>query len=60
MNTITENRPGVTANPLLPVNMGSDGNMNSFITPTMATSHQNRQDNQNTMAFDNNIPEADK
>ena len=60
MNSITENHPGVRANPLITVNMGSDGNMNSFITPTMATNCQNCQDNRNTNAFDNNIPEANK
>ena len=57
MNAIPDNRPGVTANPLLVVNMGNDGNINSFITPTLATNHQ---DNRNTVAFDNNIPKADK
>ena len=60
MNAIPDNRPGVTANPLLVVNMGNDGNMNSFITPTLVTNCQNRQDNQNTVTFDNNVPEADK
>ena len=37
MNTIPDNWPGPTANPLLIVNTGHDGNTNSFITPTLAT-----------------------
>ena len=37
-----------------------DGNTNSFITPTLATNHQNRQGNRNTVAFENTIPETDK
>ena len=45
MNAIPDNHPGVTANPLLMVNTGNDGNMNSFITPTLATNCQNHQDN---------------
>ena len=60
MNTIPDNRPGPTAKPLLIVNTGHDGNTNSFITPTLATNCQNRQGNGNTVAFENNIPEADK
>ena len=60
MNAIPENCLGATANPLLIVNTGNDGNMNSFITQTLATNHQNHQDNQNTTAFDNNIPKANK
>ena len=60
MNAIPDNRPGPTVNPLLIVNTGHDGNTNSFITPTLATNHQNRQGNGNTVAFKNNIPEADK
>ena len=60
MNAIPDNRPGPTANPLLIVNTGHDGNTNSFITPTLATNHQNCQGNRNTIAFKNNIPEADK
>ena len=60
MNVAMESRPGVTANPLLIVNTGNDGNTNSFITPTLATNRQNRQDNRNTIAFDNNIPKADQ
>ena len=60
MNTILDNRPGATANPLLIVNTGHDGNTNSFITPTLVTNHQNHQDNRNTVAFKNNIPEVDK
>ena len=60
MNAILDNQPGPTANPLLVVNTGHDGNTNSFITPTLATNCQNRQGNGNTVAFENNIPEADK
>ena len=60
MNVIPDNQPGPTANPLLVVNTGHDGNMNSFITPTLATNRQNRQGNGNTVAFENIIPEADK
>ena len=60
MNAIPDNCLGVTANPLLMVNMGNDGNMNSFITLTLVTNRQNRKDNQNTVTFDNNIPEANK
>ena len=60
MNTIPDNWPGPTANPLLIVNTGHDGNTNSFITPTLVTYHQNHQGNGNTIAFENNIPEADK
>ena len=56
MNTIPHNHPGVTANPLLIVNMGNDGNMNSFITPTLATNHQNCQDNKNTVVFHTTFP----
>ena len=60
MNIATENHTGSTTNPLLIVNTGNNGNTNSFITPTLATNHQNHQDNQNTVAFDNNVPEAEK
>ena len=60
MNAIPDNWPGPTANPLLVVNTGHDGNTNSFITPTLVTNRQNRQGNRNTVAFKNNIPEADK
>ena len=60
MNAIPDNRPGPTMNPLLVVNTGQDGNTNSFITPTLATSCQNRQGNRNTIAFENTIPETDK
>ena len=60
MNTIPDNRPGPTTNPLLVVNMGQDGNTNSFITPTLVTSHQNCQGNRNTVAFENTIPDTDK
>ena len=42
MNAIPDNRPGSTANPLLIVNTGHDGNTNSFITPTLVTNRQNR------------------
>ena len=45
MNVATENHLGVTENPLLIVNTGNDGNMNSFITLTLATNRQNHQDN---------------
>ena len=60
MSTIPDNRPGPTMNPLLVVNTGQDGNTNSFITPTLVTSRQNRQGNGNTVAFENTIPETDK
>ena len=60
MNTIPDNRPGATVNLLLVVNTGHEGNTNSFITPTLVTNCQNCQDNRNTVAFKNNIPEADK
>ena len=60
MNTIPDNWPGPTANPLLVVNTGHDGNINSFITPTLVTSRQNCQGNRNTVAFENVTPEADK
>ena len=59
INTISDNQPGPTTNPLLMVNTEQDGNMNSFITPTLATNHQNRQGNRNTIAFENTIPETD-
>ena len=60
MNAIPDNWPGPTTNPLLVVNTGQDGNTNSFITPTLATCHQNHQGNGNTVAFENTIPETDK
>ena len=60
MNAIPDNQPGPTANPLLLVNTGHDGNMNSFITPTLVTNCQNHQGNGNTIAFKNVIPDADK
>ena len=60
MNAIPDNWPGPTTNPLLMVNTGQDGNTNSFITPTLATSRQNRQGNGNTVTFENTIPETDK
>ena len=41
MNSIPDNRPGATENPLLVVNTGHDGNTNSFITPTLVTNRQN-------------------
>ena len=41
MNSIPDNWPGPTTNPLLIVNTGQDGNMNSFITPTLVTNRQN-------------------
>ena len=60
MNAIPDNWPGPTMNPLLVVNTGQDGNMNCFITPTLATNCQNRQGNGNTVAFENTIPETNK
>ena len=60
MKAFPDNWPGPTANPLLMVNTGHDGNTNSFITPTMVTNRQNRQGNGNNIAFENTIPEADK
>ena len=60
MKTILDNCPGATVNPLLIVNTGHDGNKNSFITLTLVTNCQNRQDNRNIVVFDNNVPEADK
>ena len=58
MNAIPDNRSGPTVNPLLMVNTGHDGNTNSFITPTLATNHQNCQGNGNTVAFENTTPEG--
>ena len=60
MNAIPDNQPGPTANPLLVVSTGHDGNINSFITPTLVTNRQNCQGNGNTIAFENSTPEADK
>ena len=60
MNAIPDNRPGPTANPLLIVNTGHNGNMNSFITPTLVTNCQNHQGNRNTIAFENIIPKVEK
>ena len=60
MNAIPDNRLGPTTNPLLVVNKGQDGNMNSFITPTLVTNCQNHQGNGNMVAFENTILEADK
>ena len=60
MNPIPDNQPGPKMNPLLVVNTGQDGNTNSFITPTLATSHQNCQNNGNTVAFENATPETNK
>ena len=45
MNVATESHLGATANPLLIVNTGNDGNTNSFITPTLVTNCQNCQNN---------------
>ena len=59
MNAIPENQPRATANLLLVVHMGHDGNTNSFKTPTLVTNHQNCQDIRSTVAFDT-TPEADK
>ena len=60
MNTILDNRQGPPANPHLLVNMGHDGNTNSFITQTLVTNRQIHQDNRNTVAFENNTPKAYK
>ena len=60
MNTIPDNWPGPTTNPLLVVNIGQDGNTNSFITLTLVTNHQNHQGNGNTVAFENTTPKTDK
>ena len=60
MNAMPANWPGPTTNPLLVGNTGQDGNTNSFITPTLATSRQNRQGNRTTVAFENTIPKTDK
>ena len=51
MNAIPDNRLGPTANPLLVVNTGHDGNTNSFITPILVTNCQNRQGNGNTITL---------
>ena len=56
MNTILDNRLGATVNPLLIVNTGHDGNTNSFITPTLASNHQNCQGNGNTVALKTPYP----
>ena len=60
MNAIEESHPGITENPLLTVNTGNKGNVNSFITTTIATNCLNCQDNQNIVAFESHIPEANK
>ena len=60
MNAIPDNQPGPTMNPLLIVNIGQDGNTNSFITPTLVTNRQNRQGNRNTVVFENTTPETNK
>ena len=60
MNTIPDNWPGPTTNPLLLVNTGQDGSTNSFITPTLATNRQNHQGSGNTVAFENTTPKTDK
>ena len=45
MKAIEKSHPGVTANPLLTVKRGNEGNGNPFITQTMVTNHLNHQDN---------------
>ena len=60
MNAIEESCPGITLKPLLTVNTGGESNDNPFITPTIATSHRNCLDNQNTVVFKPHIPEVDK
>ena len=40
--------------------MGNEGNINSFITPTIVTNYLNCQDNRNTIAFESHVPEANK
>ena len=60
MNAIPDNRPGPPTNSQLIVNMGQEGSANSFITPTLATSRQNHQNNGNTVAFENTTPETNK
>ena len=40
--------------------MGHYGNINSFITATLATNHKNCQGNGNTITFKNSTPEVDK
>ena len=56
MNAIMESCPG-TPNLLLTVNTGGEGNGNSFITRTMVTTRLNCQ---NTVAFENQVPNAEK
>ena len=56
MNAIMESHLGAP-NPLLTVNMGNEGNGNSFITSTITTTHLNHQ---NTVAFKNQVPKAEK
>ena len=60
MNAIPDNQPRPPINPLLIVNTGQDGSANSFITLTLATSHQNHQNNGNTVAFENTTSETNK
>ena len=60
MNTIPDNRPRPTTNPLLMVNTGQDGITNFFITLTLVTNCQNCQGNRNIIAFENTTPETDK
>ena len=45
MNALRESHLGITVNPLLTVNTGNKGNVNSFITPTLVTNCLNHQDN---------------
>ena len=57
MNVIEETHSGITPNPLLTVNMGSEGTNNPFITPTVVTNHQGHSNNRNTFAFKTHQPE---
>ena len=59
MNTIPDNRPGPTANPLLMVNTGHDGNK-FFHNTNPGDQLPNHRGNGNTIAFENIITEADK
>ena len=60
MNATPDNWPGPPMNPLLVVNTGQEGSANSFITPTLATSHQNHQNKGNTVAFENTTTQTNK
>ena len=60
MNAIPDNWPGPPTNPLLIVNTGLEGSVNSFITPTLVTSCQIHQNNGNMVAFENTTPETNK